>query len=50
MAVTVEKQIAGLDISVQKVGRVHKLQRLHQLVDYVFLVNLLQNIGSNNGM
>lgn len=50
VAVTIEKQVAGLDISVQEVGGVHKFERLHQLVDYVLLVNLLQNIGSNNGM
>ena len=28
----------------------HELERLHQLIDNVFLVNLLQDVGSDNGM
>lgn len=41
MAVAVEKQVAGLDVPVQKVSRMHELQRLNQLVDDVLLVNFL---------
>ena len=50
MAVAVEKQVAWLDISVQEVRRMHELKRLHQLVYDVFLVNLLQNVGANDGV
>lgn len=28
----------------------HKFKRFHQLVDDVFLVDLLQNVGSNDGV
>lgn len=48
MAFRIEEQIAGLEISVEQVGRVHVLQTLEALVDNVLLVDVLQDVGPDN--
>ena len=50
MTLRVEKQIARLQISVQQVCRVHELEAFQVLVDDVLLVDVLQDVGSDNGM
>ena len=50
MTLRVEKQIARLQISVQQVCRVHELEAFQVLVDDVLLVDVLQDVGSNNSM
>ena len=50
MALRIEQQIARLKISVQEVSRVHVLQAFQVLVDDVLLVDVFEDIGSDNSM
>lgn len=50
MALRVEEQITRLQISVEKVGRVHELKTFKYLVDNILFVNVFQDVGSNHGV
>ena len=50
MALRVEKQIARLQVSVQQISRMHELQALQVLVDDVLLVDVLEDVSSDDGM
>lgn len=40
MAVRIKQQITGLDVSMEQLSRVHVLERLEQLVQYILLVDV----------
>mmetsp|Transcript_33887 Transcript_33887/g.100659 ORF Transcript_33887/g.100659 Transcript_33887/m.100659 type:complete len:438 (+) Transcript_33887:197-1510(+) len=50
LAVGVQEDVRGLDVAVQHRPRVHVLQRLEQLVDDVLLVDLLKDLGADDGV
>lgn len=50
MALAIEKQITRLQIPMQQLGRVHELQTLYRLVYYVLLVDLFQDVGTDDGV
>ena len=50
MALRVEKQVAGLHVSVKEIGRVEVLETLQALVDYVLFVDVFEDIGSDYSM
>mmetsp|Transcript_69371 Transcript_69371/g.187542 ORF Transcript_69371/g.187542 Transcript_69371/m.187542 type:complete len:334 (-) Transcript_69371:17-1018(-) len=50
LAVGVQQDVRGLDVAMEHLARVHVLQRLQQLVDDVLLVNVLQDVGTDDGV
>ena len=50
MAFRVKQQVAGLEITMQKISRVHVLETLQALVNDVLLVDIFQDVRSNDGM
>ena len=50
MALGVEQQVAWLQVSMQQVGGVHVLQALENLVDDVLLMDLFQDVGTDDSM
>ncbi len=50
VAFRVEQNIGWLQIAVQNIGRVQVLQTFHDLVDYVLLMNFLQDVRSDHSM
>jgi hypothetical protein len=50
VALRVQQQVGGLQVTVKQVGRVHVLEALEDLVHDVLLVNVFEDIGSNDGV
>lgn len=50
MAFRVQKQVTWLQITMQKVGRMHVLQTFQALVHDVLLVDILKDVSSDNCM
>ena len=50
MALRVEEQVAGFEVSVEETGGVHVLQTFKHLVDDILLVDVFQDVGSDNCM
>jgi isopenicillin N synthase-like dioxygenase len=50
VALTIQQQVAGFQISVQQVGRVHVFKAFEALIDNVLFVNILKDICPNNCM
>mmetsp|Transcript_27717 Transcript_27717/g.73215 ORF Transcript_27717/g.73215 Transcript_27717/m.73215 type:complete len:454 (+) Transcript_27717:27-1388(+) len=48
LAVGVQQDVRGLDVTVEHLPGVHVLQRLEQLVDDVLLVDLLEDLGADD--
>ena len=48
MAFGVEEQVAGFQVAVEQVAGVHVLETLKHLVDYVLLVDILENVRPNH--
>ena len=50
MALTIQEEVAWLQIAMQQVGGVHVFQTLEHLVNDILLVDVFQNIGPDNSM
>jgi hypothetical protein len=50
MTLRVKQEVAGLQVSVQQIGRVHELQAFEDLVDNILLMNVLQDVRPDNCM
>jgi hypothetical protein len=50
MTFRIEQQVTRLQISVEQIGRVHIFQTFEALINDVLLVDILENICSDNGV
>lgn len=50
VALSIEQQVTGLQVAVEKIRRVHVLEALKYLIDDVLLVDILQNVGADHSM